>query len=297
MKGIILAGGRGTRLYPLTLPVCKQLLPVYDKPMIYYPLSVLLYAGIREILLISTPLDLPRFESLLGDGSHLGISIAYAKQEKPNGIAEAFIIGKDFIENDNVALILGDNLFYGERIFELFDIAKSLQNGAIIFGYEVKNPSRYGVMVFDEKEHLINIVEKPSLPPSDYAVTGLYFYDNQVIEIAKSLSFSKRNELEITDINLAYLKKGELQAKLFDRGFAWLDAGTCEALHSAATYVQAIQERQGIKIGCIEEISYKMGFIDQDQLQLLGKNLSSSEYGTYLLQCAKNRSILQHAKI
>ncbi len=290
MKGIILAGGKGTRLYPVTLATCKQLLPVFDKPMIYYPLSVLMMAGIREILIISTPEDLPRFRHLFGDGSKLGLSISYKEQAKPNGIAEAFIIGAPFIKNDNVALILGDNIFYGHDLGALLVQASKIKKGAVIFGYEVKDPERYGVIEFDSHLRVTKIVEKPKTPKSSYAVTGLYFYDNSVIEVARHLKPSARGELEITDINSYYLQKGALQLKLLDRGFAWLDTGTHDALQKASVYVQTIQERQGIKIACIEEIAYQMGFIDEKQLLKLAKELQANEYGAYLTQVARQKS-------
>lgn len=290
MKGIILAGGKGTRLYPVTLATCKQLLPVFDKPMIYYPLSVLMMAGIREILIISTPEDLPRFRHLFGDGSKLGLSISYKEQAKPNGIAEAFIIGASFIKNDNVALILGDNIFYGHDLAALLVQASKVKKGAVVFGYEVKDPERYGVIEFDSRLRVTKIVEKPKIPKSSYAVTGLYFYDNSVIEVARHLKPSARKELEITDINSYYLQKGALQLKLLDRGFAWLDTGTHDALQKASAYVQTIQERQGIKIACIEEIAYQMGFIDEKQLLKLAKELQANEYGAYLAQVARHKS-------
>jgi len=284
MKGILLAGGRGSRLYPITRAVCKQLLPIYDKPMIYYPLSILLLADIRDILLISTPEDQPRFQQLLGDGSFLGVSISYEIQKEPKGIAEAFCIGESFLGNDSVCLILGDNIFYGQDLMQTLHKTQKMKENALIFGYEVQNPSRYGVLAFDEKQQIVDIVEKPKDPPSNFAVTGLYFYDNQVIEIAKNLSPSARGELEITDVNAAYLKKRALQCHLFERGFAWLDTGTPEAMQKASNYVQTIQERQGIKIGCIEEIAYQMGFIDEEQLVQLARDLHPSEYGKYLLR-------------
>lgn len=260
MKGIILAGGRGTRLHPLTLATSKQLLPVYDKPLIYYPLSVLMQAGIREILLISTPEDLPRFQKLLGDGAEFGLSLTYAEQEEPRGIAEAFIIGESFIGGDNVALILGDNIFYGDHLSTLLKSCCELESGGVIFGYQVKDPERYGVIAF-EGDRVTDIIEKPKKPPSPFAVTGLYFYDNEVVTISKSLSPSARGELEITDVNRAYLEKRSLRVHLFDRGFAWLDTGTFEALHQASNYVQAIQERQGIQIGSLKEIASQQGWI------------------------------------
>lgn len=283
MKGIILAGGRGTRLYPLTVAMCKQLLPVYDKPMIYYSLSVLMQADIRDILLIATKEDLPRFQAIFGDGSRLGLSLSYAVQEYPGGIAQAFLIGKSFIGMDSVALILGDNIFYGHDLSSLLAPCRSLEEGAIIFGYEVKDPERYGVVQFDETLRVLDIVEKPKIPLSPYAVTGLYFYDNEVITIANELRPSSRGELEITDVNLAYLKRGTLQLRLFGRGFAWLDTGTHDALQKASIYVQTIQERQGMKVACLEEIAFERGFIDQEQLlKLAHDDLSKSEYGSYL---------------
>jgi len=289
MKGIILAGGKGSRLHPLTLGTCKQLLPIYDKPMVYYPLSVLLLAGIRDILLISTAEDLPRFYNLFGDGSHLGLNISYKEQPKPEGIAQAFLIGEEFIGNDSVALVLGDNIFYGHNFPELLAPCKELSKGGIIFAYEVKDPERYGVVAFDEDYRVKSITEKPANPPSRYAVTGLYFYDNEVVEIARALKPSARGELEITDINSAYLAKGNLHVRLLGRGFAWLDTGTHDALQKASTYVQTIQERQGIKIACIEEIAYQMGFIDEEQLERLAKNLAKSEYGEYLINLTNQK--------
>ena len=282
MKGIILAGGRGSRLYPITKATCKQLLPIFDKPMIYYPLSVLMMAQIREILLITTPEDTSRFQQLLGDGSQWGISISYDVQKIPQGIADSFIIAEKFIGDGSVALILGDNIFYGHNFSNLLQEAKELHEGAMVFGYEVHDPERYGVLAFNEEDQIVDIIEKPKNPPSRYAVTGLYFYDNQVIEIAKSLKPSRRGEYEITDVNVAYLKRGALQCHLFERGFAWLDTGTPTAMQQAASYVQTIQERQGIKIGCVEEIAYKMGYITLEQLLQLVDELSPSEYGQYL---------------
>lgn len=282
MKGILLAGGKGTRLYPVTKALCKQLLPVYDKPMIYYPLSVLMQAGIQEILIISTPEDLPRFQMLFGDGSSLGLQLSYAIQEKAEGIAQAFLIGEKFIGDDSVALVLGDNIFYGHQLSQLLASCNNLEKGAIIFGYEVKDPERYGVVEFDPSGKVIDIVEKPSHPKSNVAVTGLYFYDNDVISIAKSLKPSDRLEYEITDVNRAYLDRGDLHLRLFERGFAWLDTGTHEALQQAAQYVQAIQERQGISIACLEEIAYQQQFISREQLQSLSNENSKSAYGEYL---------------
>jgi glucose-1-phosphate thymidylyltransferase len=285
MKGIILAGGRGSRLHPVTLATCKQLLPVFDKPMIYYPLSVLMSAQIRDILIISTPEDLPRFQALFKDGSHLGLNFSYAAQARPEGIAQAFLIGESFIGNESVALVLGDNLFYGHDLQQLLAPCSNLEKGAVIFGYEVKDPKRYGVVAFNEDYTVTDVVEKPQHPPSSYAVTGLYFYDNDVVDIARSLTPSSRGELEITDVNRAYLKRGDLKVRLLERGFAWLDTGTHDALQKAAAYVQTIQERQGIKIACIEEIAYQMGFIDKEQFLLLSQEFSGSEYGDYLRGC------------
>lgn len=284
MKGIVLAGGQGTRLYPVTLAVCKQLLPIYDKPMIYYPLSVLMMAKIQEILIISTAEDIPRFQQLLGDGSQLGLKLCYAIQEKPEGIAQAFLIGEEFIGDDTVALILGDNLFYGYHLASLVSSCSHLEKGGIIFGYEVKDPERYGVVEFDHAGKVIDIVEKPAFPKSRFAVTGLYFYDNDVIEIVRHLKPSKRHEYEITDVNRAYLERGDLHLRLLDRGFAWLDTGTHSALQQASLYVQTIQERQGISIACLEEIAFKMGLISQEQLEKRIEILSKSDYGLFLKQ-------------
>lgn len=286
MKGIILAGGSGTRLYPATIALCKQLLPIYDKPMIYYPLSVLMQAGIREILIISTPADTPRFEKLLEDGSQLGISIQYAVQSKPGGLAEAFLFGADFIGSDPVALILGDNIFYGQDLPEILKEGTDLKEGGLIFGYQVKDPGRYGVVHFDSKMRALGIEEKPKYPKSPYAVPGLYFYGPDVVEIAKRLTPSPRGELEITDVNRRYLEEGRLIVKLLGRGHAWLDTGTFDAFHKAASFVQAIQERQGIKIACIEEIAYQMGYIDEKQLRCLAERYCKNEYGEYLLNLA-----------
>jgi glucose-1-phosphate thymidylyltransferase len=291
MKGIILAGGQGTRLFPVTLSVCKQLLPVYDKPMIYYPLSVLMMAGIQEILIISTPDDLPRFEKLLGSGSDLGLSLSYAAQEKPEGIAQSFLIGESFIGDDTVALILGDNIFYGHHLSALVSSCCHLEKGAVIFGYEVKDPERYGVVEFDAAGKVLDIVEKPHTPKSRFAVTGLYFYDNDVVEIARTLKPSKRFEYEITDVNRTYLERGDLHLRLLDRGFAWLDTGTHSALHQASQYVQTIQERQGISIGCLEEIAYKMGFIDREGLEQRIAAFSKSDYGQYLKQMLERENL------
>ena len=283
MKGVILAGGRGTRLYPVTLGTCKQLLPVYDKPMIYYPLSVLMQAGIREILIISTVEDRDRFKNLFSNGSHLGLSIQYQTQQEPQGIAQAFILGADFIGNDSVALILGDNIFYGHNLAETVRPCTELKEGAIVFGYHVKDPQRYGVIAFDEDGRVSDIVEKPTNPPSPYAVTGLYFYDNQVIDIARHLKPSQRGELEITDVNVAYLAQKKLHVRFFEKGFAWLDTGTHDALQKASIYVQTIQERQGIQIACLEEIAYNQQWITLDELQKLVKKVLHSEYGQHLI--------------
>jgi glucose-1-phosphate thymidylyltransferase len=281
MKGIILAGGRATRLYPITKGVCKQMLPVYDKPMIYYPLSVLMLAGIREILVISTPVDVPRFKDLLGDGEDLGIKISYATQPQPRGIAESLLIGEKFIADESVGLILGDNIFYGHNLTEFLKAAASLKEGALIFGYYVNNPQRYGVIEFDIDDKVISIEEKPKKPKSNWVVTGLYFYDNQAVDIAKKIKPSGRNELEITDVNNEYLKRGNLKVKLFSRGYAWLDTGTYESLIDASIFIKTIEERQGLKIGCIEEVAYRMGYIDKHQLEKLANQINTS-YGDYL---------------
>ena len=287
MKGIILAGGSGTRLYPITKVVSKQLLPVYDKPMIFYPLSVLMLAGIREILIISTPSDLPRFQDLLEDGSQWGVSLTYKVQPKPEGLAQAFILGEGFIGNDNVALILGDNLFYGYGLSERFRRAAQRKKGGTVFGYQVKDPKRYGVVTFDDKGRAVDIEEKPDCPKSNFAVTGLYFYDNEVIDIAKGLKPSARGELEITDVNLKYLKQGTLHVEQMGRGMAWLDTGTHGSLLEASRFIETMEKRQGLKVACLEEIAFRMGYIDKAQVIEMARQYEKTDYGDYLLDMFK----------
>jgi len=282
MKGIVLAGGAGSRLHPLTLAVSKQLLPVYDKPMIYYPVSVLMLAGIQDILIISTPEDLPNFKKLLGNGKQWGVKFQFAEQADPNGLAEAFIIGEEFIDNDSVCLILGDNIFYGQGLKEKVQNAAKCSNGATIFGYYVNDPERYGVAEFDDDMNVLSLEEKPKYPKSNYAVTGLYFYDNTVVEIAKKIKPSSRGELEITDVNIEYLKKKKLKLELLGRGYAWLDTGTHESLNEASQYIGVIEKRQGLKVACLEEIAYRMGFIDIEELSYNAQKYGKNNYGKYL---------------
>ncbi len=290
MKGIILAGGSGSRLFPITHGVSKQLLPIYDKPMIYHPLSTLLLAGIREVLIISTPHDKPIFERVLGDGANLGIRLQYVAQPAPEGIAQAFLIGEEFIGDERVTLALGDNIFHGHGLVESLERAAARQDGATIFGYRVRDPERYGVVDFDNKGRAIGIEEKPARPKSNYAVTGLYFYDNRVVEIAKQLEPSPRGELEITDVNVEYLRTSDLHVELMGRGIAWLDTGTHESLHQAANFIQAIQDRQGLKVACLEEIAYRKGYIDRDELLRQGQQMSKNSYGQYLLELAEEEN-------
>ena len=291
MKGIILAGGSGTRLYPITKSISKQIIPIYDKPMIYYPLSVLMLAGIREILIISTPKDIHLYQDLLEDGSQLGIKLEYAIQPSPDGLAQAFIIGEEFIGNDSVCMVLGDNIFYGYNFSSTLEEAASLKDGAIVFGYYVNDPERYGVADFDEKGKVLSLEEKPEHPKSNYAVTGLYFYSNDVVQKAKALKPSKRGELEITDLNRVYLDEGRLSMKLLGRGFAWLDTGTHESLMQASNFIHTIEERQGLKVSCIEEIAFLKGYIDKEQLLKLAEPLKKNQYGEYLIELA-NRKVL-----
>ena len=287
MKGIILAGGSGTRLYPITKGISKQLLPIYDKPMIYYPLSVLMLAGIKEILIISTPHDLPRFEDILGTGNDLGMKFSYEKQPSPDGLAQAFVLGEEFIGNDSVALILGDNIYYGQYFSDMLLEASNVKEGATVFGYKVKDPERFGVVEFDENQNVISIEEKPERPKSNFAVTGLYFYDNSVVDIAKKIKPSERGELEITSINKVYLKKGKLNVKLLGRGFAWMDTGTHDSLMEAGLFVQTIEHRQGYKVACIEEIAFRNNWIDKEKLIALAEPLKKNQYGKYLIQLIK----------
>jgi len=290
MKGIVLAGGKGTRLYPLTMSVSKQLLPVYDKPMVYYPLSMLFLAGIQDILIISTPEDLPNYQRLLGDGDKWGVNFSYKEQNQPRGLAEAFLLGKDFIGNDTVSLILGDNIFFATGLSNTLQKAARMENGAVVFAYPVKDPHRYGVVEFDQDYHVLSLEEKPENPRSNYAVPGIYFYDQQVIDFAENLQPSSRGELEITDINKKYLEKGQLMVEVLGRGVAWLDAGTHESLLQASEFVQAVQERQGLMIACLEEIAYRMNFIDENQLEKLAYDMAQSQYGQYLISFLKEKN-------
>ena len=292
MKGIVLAGGSGTRLYPLTLAVSKQLLPVYDKPMIYYPLSTLMLAGIRDILVISTPADLPRFERLLGDGSRWGVSFSFAEQPKPEGLAQAFVIGREFVGSDSVSLVLGDNIFYGQGFSELLERAAAREEGATVFGYYVRDPERYGVVEFDREGTVLSIEEKPVRPRSHYAITGLYFYDNQIVDIAASLEPSPRGEIEITDANLEYLYRDGLRVEVMGRGMAWLDAGTHESLLQSSNFIETLELRQGLKIGCPEEIAYRMGYIPAEGLERLAYSMRKNSYGQYLLELLRSEEFV-----
>jgi len=292
IKGIILAGGAGTRLFPITRVICKQLLPIYDKPMIYYPLSTLMLAGIREILVISTPLDLPKFRELFGDGSSLGLSFSYAEQQAPRGLAEAFVIGERFIGGDRVCLVLGDNIFYGHDLPRILSEAAGRESGATVFGYYVRDPERYGVVEFDGQGRVISIMEKPKAPKSNYAVVGLYFFDNDVVRVAKKVKPSWRGELEITDVNNAYLAGGNLRVMLMGRGYAWLDTGTHDSLADATQFVKTIEDRQGLKVACVEEISYRMGYIDAEMLSRIAEPLKKSGYGEYLLNLLKSDGVI-----